>query len=120
MQMPLDRAATETLPDSLNFRNSEADASEIPRPLLCADLTYSPCYMDKSRYARSQLIYQPTTRINIGFVPVHLQDLQLQLAECIGTFWIPPEARLHFTNAIRNGEGFTIDIGHERLPRFDS
>ena len=31
-----------------------------------------------------------------------------------------PEARHHCTNAIRNGEGFTIDIRHERLPRFDS
>ena len=106
MQMPLVRAATEKI---------EAIGREIPRLRLCADLTYCPCYIEKSLYARGQLTYQPTTGIRIGLVPVHLQDLQLPLAECIGPFRIPPEARHHFTNAIRNGEGFTIDIRHERL-----
>ena len=53
-------------------------------------------------------------------VPVHQQDLQLPLAGCLGPFQIPPEARSQSTNAIRNGEAFTIDIRHERLPRFYS
>ena len=53
-------------------------------------------------------------------VPVHLQNLQLPLAECLEPFRFPPEACHYFINAICNGEGFTIDIRHERLPRFDS
>ena len=32
---------------------AEADGREIPRLQLYADLTYSPCYIDKSLYARS-------------------------------------------------------------------
>ena len=54
--------------------------------------------------------------------PVHLQDPQLPLEECLGPFRIPPEARHHFTNVNLNGEGFAIDIRHrdERLQRFDS
>ena len=101
-------------------RNAEADGREIPRLRLYADLTYFPGYIDKSLYARGQHTYQPTTGIRIALFPVHLQDPQLPLEECLGPFRIPPEARHHFTNAIRNGEGFTIDIRHERLPRFDS
>ena len=62
-------------PGSSGDRKAEADGSKIPRLQLYADLTYSSCYIDKSLYARSQLIYQPTR----GLVPVQLQDLQLTL-----------------------------------------
>ena len=112
-------------PGSSGDRNAEADGREIPRLRLYADLTYCPCYIDMSIYARGQLTYQPTTGIRIALFPVHLQDPQLPLEpggmpRRLGPFRIPPEARHHFTNAIRNGEGFTIDIRHERLLRFDS
>ena len=33
---------------------------------------------------------------------------------------IGPEGRADFINAIRNDEGFTVDIRHDSLPRFDS
>ena len=71
---------------SIGDRKAEANGREIPRLLLYEDLIYSPYYIDKSLNARSQLTYQPTTGISRGLVPVHLQDLQIPLAECLGPF----------------------------------
>ena len=65
---------------SIGDRKAEANGREIPRLLLYEDLIYSPYYIDKSLYARSQFTYQPTTGISRGLVPVHLQDLQLPLS----------------------------------------
>ena len=76
-------------PGSSCDRNAEANGSEILRIRIYVYLIYSPCYIDTSLYARSQLTYQPITGISRGLVPVHLQDLQLQLAECLGPFRIP-------------------------------